>query len=111
MGISSYGVSMTTLEEVRNRTVKFAGVARLEMINCFVKCKSFAKVFYILKITCVFSEQVCPFICDNNKSKTFPLLIIMKQKHVLCAYVIHGISCKIDNKAGNYGQKVIYAFK
>lgn len=58
LGISSYGVSMTTLEEVRNSTVKFADPAGLEMVHCLMKHTYFSKAFFILKITCVFTEQV-----------------------------------------------------
>jgi hypothetical protein len=58
MGISSYGVSMTTLEEVRSSTVKFAHPAELEMVHCLMKHTYFLKAFFILKITCVYTAQV-----------------------------------------------------
>lgn len=58
LGISSYGVSMTTLEEVRSSTVKSVYLATLQMVNCLMKHIYFAKVFRILKIACVFTAQV-----------------------------------------------------
>jgi len=58
LGISSYGVSMTTLEEVRSSTVMFVDLATLQMVNCSMKHIYFAKALCILKITHVFTVRV-----------------------------------------------------
>jgi len=81
LGISSYGVSMTTLEEVRNSTVKFADLVELEMVHCLMKHTYFLEAFFILKITCVFTAQVYVSLHLWWQEKSGHMLIIMKHTY------------------------------
>ena len=60
LGISSYGVSMTTLEEVRNSSVKFADLAGLEMIHCLMRHTYFFQgILYFKNHMCFHGTSVC----------------------------------------------------